>query len=173
MRFTSPKSSVVHFIKPFKKIQRTSQKIIGFIVRKDVVCKWNVVRCEKPNYKKFLSEPCLLNEGNGGKPPPPSYDFCRTPPPPPPLNHPSKPRTPMGQPFMKWFLVNFQACRLMPGNFTIKLTPSQVLFDSILSPPPPHPMLPQGIDLNPPPSNFKEHPHVLNTCEKPRAWESV
>ena len=42
------------------------------------------------------------------------------------------------------FLVNLQACRLITGNFTIKRTPSQVLFDSILTPPP---MLPACIEL--------------------------
>ena len=43
------------------------------------------------------------------------------------------------------FLVNSQACRLIDGNFTIKWTPSQVFFHSILSPP----MLPPFIDLSP------------------------
>ena len=33
------------------------------------------------------------------------------------------------------FLVNLQACRLIAGNFTIKWTPPQVFFDSILSSP--------------------------------------
>ena len=32
------------------------------------------------------------------------------------------------------FLVNFQAWKLIPNNFTIKWTPSQIFFDSILSP---------------------------------------
>ena len=33
------------------------------------------------------------------------------------------------------FLVNFQACRPIAGNFTIKWTPSQVFLESILTPP--------------------------------------
>ena len=69
---------------------------------------------------------------------------------------------------MKKFIL--QTCRLIASNFTIKQTPSQVFFDSILSP---SPMLPLCFNLSPPPSNFEEpplpppHPHVLNTCGKP------
>ena len=49
------------------------------------------------------------------------------------------------------FLINLQAYRLIAGNVTIKWTPSQTFFDSILSPP----MLPPCIDLSPL-SNFEE-----------------
>ena len=52
------------------------------------------------------------------------------------------------------FLVNLQACRLIAGNFSIKWTPSQVFFDSVLSPP----MLPPCIDLSPPHQVLKSPP---------------
>ena len=47
------------------------------------------------------------------------------------------------------FLVNFQACRLIAGNFTNIRTPSQIFFNSILTSP-----LPIS-------------PRVFNTCGKP------
>ena len=51
------------------------------------------------------------------------------------------------------FLVNLQACRLIAGNFTNRWTPSQVFFNSVLSPPcSPH-VLTQA-----PPLNFEEPP---------------
>ena len=59
-------------------------------------------------------------------------------------------------------LVNLQACRLIAGNFTMKWTPSQVFFGSILSPhafpmywlkpPPPH----QILKSTPPPPMFSK-----------------
>ena len=49
------------------------------------------------------------------------------------------------------FLANLQSCRLIASNFAIKWTPSQVFFDSILSPPM---LLPPCIDLSPPPIKF-------------------
>ena len=60
-------------------------------------------------------------------------------------------------------LVNLQACRIIVDNFTNKRTPSQVFFDSILSPPhalPIHWLNPSSQILKSPP------PHVLNTCGK-------
>ena len=59
------------------------------------------------------------------------------------------------------FLVNLQTWRLTAGNFTVKLTPSLVFFDSIWSPPRP------SIYLSPPHQILKSPPsHVLNTCWK-------
>ena len=64
------------------------------------------------------------------------------------------------------FLVHLESCRLIGGNFTIKLTPSQVFFDSILS----SPHAPPCFDLSTPPIKFRGAPrltHVRNTCGKP------
>ena len=65
------------------------------------------------------------------------------------------------------FSVNLQAWRLISGNFIIKWTPSQVFFDRMLFPPPPHasPMY----WLKPPHRILKTPPlpYVLNTCGKP------
>ena len=56
------------------------------------------------------------------------------------------------------FLVNFQACSLIADNYTNRWTPSQIFFNSILSPPCfPH-VLTQALPPLPP-SNFEEPPH--------------
>ena len=33
-------------------------------LKKEAICKQNAIRHQKATYKKFLSEPCLLNEGD-------------------------------------------------------------------------------------------------------------
>ena len=38
--------------------------IIGFTWKKEAICKQNALRHQKAKYKKFLSEPCLLHEGD-------------------------------------------------------------------------------------------------------------
>ena len=70
----------------------------------------------------------------------------------------------------KFIFSKFAGLQAYNQQFTIKWTPSQVFFDSILRPPP---MLPPCIDLSPPPPiKFWRAPHVLNTCGKPwgRRW---
>ena len=64
-----------------------------------------------------------------------------------------------------------QTCRLIASNFTIKQTPSQVFFDSILSP---SPMLPLCFNLSPPPSNFEEPPLPPPPSACPQhLWETL
>ena len=57
------------------------------------------------------------------------------------------------------FLVNLQSCRLIASNFAIKWTPSQVFFDSILSPPcsSPHQI------LKSPPPQWGAQPPMFST----------
>ena len=55
------------------------------------------------------------------------------------------------------FLVNFQACSLIADNYTNRWTPSQIFFNSILSPP----CFPHVLTQAPPPSPhqiLKSHP---------------
>ena len=52
------------------------------------------------------------------------------------------------------FLVHLHACRLIAGNFTMKWTPSQSFFNSILSPN----YAPPCIDLSPSPIKFWRAP---------------
>ena len=58
-------SSTVYLNKPLKKEHGKSHsgKIV-FSWKKEETCKQNVIRHEKAKYKRFLSEPCLLNEGH-------------------------------------------------------------------------------------------------------------
>ena len=65
VRYTFPKISAVYLIKPLKKEHAKSHSgMIGFIRKKEAICRWNIIRHEKAKYKKFLSEPRLLNEGD-------------------------------------------------------------------------------------------------------------
>ena len=60
VRYTSPKISAVHLIKPLKKEHAKSHSgMIGFFRKKKAICRRNVIR-----HEKFLSEPCLLNDGD-------------------------------------------------------------------------------------------------------------
>ena len=65
------------------------------------------------------------------------------------------------------FLVHLHAYRLIAGNLTMKWTPSQLFFDSILNPN----YAPPCIDLSPSPIKFWRAPPPLNTCEK--SWGCV
>ena len=65
VRYTSPKISAVHLIKPLKKEHaKIHSGMIGFFRKKKAICRRNVIKHEKAKYKKFLSEPCLLNDGD-------------------------------------------------------------------------------------------------------------
>ena len=65
VRYTSQESSTVHLVKPLKKeLAKSHSGIIGLTWKKEATCKQKVIRHEKAKYKKFLSGPCLLNEGD-------------------------------------------------------------------------------------------------------------
>ena len=74
-------------------------------------------------------------------------------------------------------LVNLEACRFIASNFTIKWTPSQVFFDSILSSPhatpsstfwlknpPPHPHVPPPIFATLVENPNMQTMHKINLC---------
>ena len=64
------------------------------------------------------------------------------------------------------FLVHLHACRLIAGNFTMKWTPSQSFFNSILSPN----YAPPCIDLSPSPIKFWRAPPLPPPCSQ-HLWE--
>ena len=67
------------------------------------------------------------------------------------------------------FLANLEACRLIASNFSIKWTPSQAVFDSILSSS--HASLMFWFKP-PPPSNFEDPPPTFTTPVGNPVWSS-
>ena len=111
-------------------------------------------------------------KGMGGTPHPRPTIFVETP---PPVLPPIKTEDPHGATFHEMIFSKFSGLQAYGRQLYYQINSFTSTFWQHFkpSPPPTHPMLPRGIDLSPPPSNFKEHPHVLNTYEKPRAWEPV